>query len=76
MSNYNTEDTSNSRHKGRLISASALAELLSVSRRTLSRLQSKGALPPPIRLGRSVRWRLDIVTRWIEDGCPNWHSSS
>ncbi len=52
-----------------LISAKTLAEKLDISRRTLQRLQSKGEVPPPIRLGGSVRWNLDEVAEWIENGC-------
>jgi prophage regulatory protein len=53
-----------------LISANTFAKMLEISKRTLQRLQSKGELPSPIRLGGSVRWRLDIVKDWIENGCP------
>ena len=53
-----------------LISADTFAKMLEISKRTLQRLQSKGELPMPIRLGGSVRWRLDIVKDWIENGCP------
>ena len=59
-----------------LISANTLAELLSVSKRTLSRLQSKGELPPPIRLGRTIRWRVDVVNKWVARGCPPWNTLS
>lgn len=47
-----------------------LAIMLQVSTRTLWRWRSAGRLPAPVRLGGAVRWRLDDVTRWIEDGCP------
>lgn len=55
---------------GQLISASQFAKMLDISKRTLHRLQSKGVLPPPIRIGGSIRWRLDVVNLWIENGCP------
>jgi len=54
----------------RLIRATELAEMLSVSPRTINRMLSSGRLIPPIRLGGSVRWRLDEVERWIAEGCP------
>lgn len=74
MNENNRQEIHKNGSTGQLISANTFAELLSVSKRTLSRLQSKGILPPPIRLGRSVRWRLDIVHEWIENGCPHWNA--
>jgi excisionase family DNA binding protein len=53
-----------------LIAAAEVAKLLQISKRTLARLQSKGAIPPPVRLGGSVRWRLEEIQKWIADGCP------
>lgn len=53
-----------------LIPADQLAKLLQISTRTLWRLLSAGRLPEPVRIGGSVRWRLDQVKQWIESGCP------
>ena len=53
-----------------LITAVQLADLLSISERTLYRLKSTGQLPKPISLGGSVRWRLAEVRSWIAEGCP------
>ena len=53
----------------RLIAADELARLLDVSTRTVWRLLSAGQLVQPIRLGGSVRWRLDEVRQWINNGC-------
>lgn len=53
-----------------LIAAAEVAKLLQISKRTLARLQSAGAIPPPVRLGGSVRWRLEEIQKWIADGCP------
>ena len=58
------------RQANELISASQLADLLSVSERTLYRLKSVGRLPVPIVLGGSVRWRLTEIREWINQGCP------
>jgi excisionase family DNA binding protein len=39
-----------------------VAELLSVSERTVRRLMEKGDLPAPVRLGRAVRWfEADVI---------------
>ena len=65
-------DSANSKPRlaNELISASQLADLLSVSERTLYRLKSIGQLPAPIVLGGSVRWRLTEIRDWIAQGCP------
>lgn len=71
MYKMNTEETKRNGGTGQLISASTFAKMLEISKRTLQRLQSKGELPSPVRLGGSIRWRLDIVNEWIENGCGN-----
>lgn len=53
-----------------LITAGELAQLLRVSKRTLWRLRSRGAVPSPLRLGGNVRWPLDQIRNWIARGCP------
>ena len=54
----------------RLIGAEELAKMLDVSTRTVWRLLSTGRLVQPVRIGGSVRWRLDEVREWIKNGCP------
>ncbi len=54
----------------RLIAADQLAAMLDVSTRTVWRLLSTGRIVQPIRIGGSVRWRLDEVREWIAKGCP------
>jgi excisionase family DNA binding protein len=54
----------------RLIAADELASMLDVSTRTVWRLLSTGRLVQPVRIGGSVRWRLDEVRDWIKNGCP------
>lgn len=49
----------------------AVAEMLSVSTRHVRRLADSGAMPRPVKLGALVRWRRDLVERWIADGCPH-----
>ena len=53
-----------------LITAEDFAALLSISTRTLWRKRSAGEIPQPIRVGVTVRWRLDEVRKWINEGCP------
>ncbi len=54
-----------------LITATEVARLLNISKRTLWRLLSAGKLPPPVRLGNAVRWRRDQLEQWISQGCPS-----
>ena len=68
MSNPQIEFTTDA--KVQMIQAEAFAQMLQLSTRTLWRLLSTGELIEPVRLGRSVRWRLAEVERWIEEGCP------
>lgn len=50
-----------------------VARLLQVSRRTLNRMVSSQEIIPPIYVGRSPRWRRDLLTAWIGAGCPPLH---
>lgn len=54
-----------------LINAHELANILGISQRTIWRLIANGKLIQPIRIGTSVRWRLEQVNQWIENGCPS-----
>lgn len=52
-----------------LIDQKQLAEMLSISRRTVQRMISRGKLPAPIRIGKMVRWKLQDIKKWIANGC-------
>ena len=52
------------------VSIKSLAKMLDVSVRHVERMQAAGKLPPPIRLGRSKRWRIEDIFAWLDDGCP------
>lgn len=56
--------------QGLLIDSKEAVKLLKVSSRTLWEMQATGRMPPPVRIGRAVRWSLDTLKKWIEDGCP------
>jgi excisionase family DNA binding protein len=50
----------------RLIDATDLAHMLSVSRRQVWRLRAAGEIPAPVRVGsRSVRWRTSDIDRYL-----------
>jgi excisionase family DNA binding protein len=70
MSSIEHYSTSRVRDEPILVRAAELARMLNISLRTLWRLNSAGRLPRPLRLGTSVRWRLDEVNQWISAGCP------
>jgi len=55
----------------RLIGVAELARQLNISTRSVWRLRDGGKLPPPMRVGRSVRWRLSDIEQWIEAGLPD-----
>jgi len=55
-----------------LVDAAGLAVLLGCSRRHVQAMDSSGRLGPrSIALGRSRRWSVDEVRRWIALGCPS-----
>lgn len=53
-----------------LIPVEAVAKLLGVSIRSVWRLRSSRKIIEPVRIGGVVRWKLDEVNRWVEEGCP------
>ena len=53
-----------------LLTATELAKLLNVSKRTLWRLRSADSMPKPVKLGNSVRWVRVEILNWLKAGCP------
>ena len=54
------------------LTAAAVSERLSLSKRAVFRMKSAGLICPSIRVGRGAcRWRSTDIDRWIEWGCPN-----
>lgn len=74
-----TDDDNEQDHNGQcqplLVSASTLAKMLEISKRSLWRLLSAGKLPRPVRLGGAVRWKLPEVQKWIDGGCPAYRTT-
>ena len=54
-----------------LATVADIARMTRMSTRTLWRLVSAEEMPEPLRIGRSVRWRLDEIKEWISAGCPS-----
>lgn len=49
-----------------MVDCAEVAAILGISTRTVWRLIASHELPEPLRIGRSVRWRLIDIERWIE----------
>lgn len=59
-----------------LLTEADMADLLSVTRGVVRRLDAGGKLPSPIRLGNFTRWRRTEIQDWVDAGCPSregWH---
>jgi excisionase family DNA binding protein len=54
-----------------LLSAHDLAVLLRLGLRTIRSMDAAGKLPAPVRVGVSVRWRLDELRAWLDAGAPD-----
>lgn len=54
-----------------LLTAKALGQLLSLSKRQIFRLNSCGKLPAPIRIGGSIRWAESTIAEWLDAGAPD-----
>lgn len=53
-----------------LLDVRAVAELLGCSSRHVYRLSDAGLMPPPVKLGRLIRWRRRAdIEPWLRDGC-------
>jgi predicted DNA-binding transcriptional regulator AlpA len=50
-----------------LLDVRAVARLFSLSTQTVRRLDSRGQIPPPIRIGRAVRWYKPHVLGWLAE---------
>jgi predicted DNA-binding transcriptional regulator AlpA len=55
----------------KLLRAQDVAEALSLSKRTVHRLNSAGKIPSPLRLNGAVRWKASDIQKWVDDDCPD-----
>jgi excisionase family DNA binding protein len=53
-----------------LLDVRAVAAQIGCSTRTVYRLADTGRMPPPVRVGRLVRWSTESIDSWIANGCP------
>ena len=54
-----------------LLTAKALGQMLSLSKRQIFRLNSCGKIPKPIRIGGAVRWSAQECADWLAAGAPD-----
>jgi excisionase family DNA binding protein len=54
-----------------LITVEQLAKRLNLSVRTVWRRNDDGKLPAPVKIGGSVRWSSQEISRWIAARCPD-----
>jgi len=57
------------KHSTLLCNARQVAAMLGISTRTVWRLNDSGKLPSPVRLGSSVRWKLQSLLEFVDLGC-------
>ena len=50
-----------------LLTIDDLSKLLKIDRKGAYARLEKGQLPKPLRIGKSLRWRVESVRKWIED---------
>jgi len=61
----------------RLLSAKALSQMLSLSKRQIFRLNSCRELPEPLRMGGAARWSADEIPAWpTSQACREMHNAS
>ena len=54
----------------KLLTAKAVGEMLSLSKRQIFRMRSSGLICPPVKVGLgAIRWRQSDVEAWINMGC-------
>lgn len=54
-------------NRSELMTVKELSELLKIAPRTIWRHVATGAVPEPIRIGRSVRWSRAKVEEWLAE---------
>ena len=62
--------TTNTKAEEKLLTAKAVGEMLSLSKRQVFRMKSAGLICPSIRVGRgAIRFRQSDIEQWISMGC-------
>lgn len=53
-----------------LVTKRDAAKICGIGTSTLDRYRCAGYFPQPVRIGTALRWRVDELMTWIEEGCP------
>ncbi|MCL2303893.1 MAG: helix-turn-helix domain-containing protein [Planctomycetaceae bacterium] len=56
-----------------ILKCSEAARLCGVDQKTWRLWYQQGYIPPPVRVGRSLFWRMNELVKWIEAGCPKYN---
>lgn len=59
---------SNTQTTEKLLTAKAVGEMLSLSKRQIFRLNACGKIPAPIRISGAVRWSAQEISSWLAAG--------
>jgi excisionase family DNA binding protein len=59
------QDLTVSMNPDALLTVETVAELIGYKPDTVRKLVRKGGFPKPLNLGRSVRWRAEVVNDWM-----------
>jgi len=54
----------------KMLDVGSVAELLGCSMRHVYRLVDRGAMPPPVRLGKLIRWSWQALMSGLERAVP------
>jgi hypothetical protein len=53
-----------------VIGLADLAAHFELTSRGILKMVDAGRFSEPLRVGRRLRWRVDVLNKWIEAGCP------
>lgn len=57
--------------KDKLLSVKVVAQILSLSSRSVHRLNTSGRIPKPVKINGAVRWRKSDIEQWMLWVCPD-----
>jgi excisionase family DNA binding protein len=59
-----------------LLTVKEVALMLSLSVRSVLRMDKAGTIPKSFTIGRARRWSANVITDWIRNGCPKMGGKS
>jgi excisionase family DNA binding protein len=55
----------------RYMTAKQVGKRFACSERTIYRWADTGKMPPPVKIGGAVRFKIEAIDEWESDGFPN-----